>query len=84
MLNQQVQIGTDIATLYLFHPDDLAHRWKSRMRWEFYEFAGGREFAAGSLIAWQTGGDGGYLLRLTDEALTADEVKHQAGAWDFR
>jgi hypothetical protein len=84
MLNQQVQIGTDIATLYLFHPADLAHRWKSRMRWEFYEFAGGREFGLGSLIAWQTGGDGGFLLRLTDGALTEDEGKQQAGAWDFR
>jgi hypothetical protein len=84
MLNQQVQIGTDVATLYLFHPEDLAHRWKSRMRWEHYEFAGRREFEAGSLIAWQTGGDGGFVLRLTDGPLTEEEDKQQAGAWDFR
>lgn len=84
MLNQQVQIGTDIATLYLFHPEDLKHRWKSRMRWEYYAFAGGHEFEVGSLIAWQTGGDGSFVLRLTDGALTEDEDKRRAGALDFR
>ena len=32
----------------------------------------------------QTGGDGSFFLRLTDGALTADEDKQEARAWDFR
>lgn len=83
MAERQVSIGTDVATLFLFHPDDLAHRHSSPIGWYGYDFAYRRESAAGRLIAWSTGGDGGYLVRLTTAQLTAAEQAHASRGWSF-
>lgn len=83
-VEQRFVIGTDTASIYLYHPDDLAHRLKSPDGWERYGFACGKELAAGRLVLFSTGGDGGYDLRFTTGALTAREKKMQVGSWDYR
>jgi hypothetical protein len=79
-----LDLNTEIASFYLFHPDDLKHRETSPHDWRLYSFAMGPEFAAGNLVAFETGGDGGYRLRLTQGELTDRERKLQACSWDFR
>ena len=83
MFDYTLDIGTDVAGLFVFHPDDLAHRKNDPDVWYTYDFACGKEFAAGNLLAWGTGGDGGYRLRLTDGDLTDAEQARDAGAWTF-
>lgn len=72
-LDQTVSIGTDVATLLLFHPDDLAHRQNDPIAWYSYGFAFRRESAAGTLMAFGTGSDGGYVVCVTTAALTREE-----------
>lgn len=81
--NQTVDIGTDVASFFIFHPDDLAHRENDPLDWYAYEFACGKEFEAGNIIAFRTGGDGGYQLRLTDGDLTKAERDAETGSWEW-
>lgn len=83
MIKREVSIGTDVATLLLFHPADLAHREHSPLGWYGYDFAYRRESSAGRLIAWSTGADGGYLVRLTSGPLTAAEQERARDKCDF-
>ena len=83
-LDQRIVAGTDVATFYLFHPDDLAHRVTSPLAWESYHFACQPEFEAGRLIAVGTGGDGTYAFRITDGPLTEREKEWLASSWTFR
>lgn len=83
-LDQSFVIGTDTASIYLYHPADLAHRLKSPDGWERYGFACGKEFAAGRLVLFTTGGDGGYGVRVTTGKLTDRERKMFIASWDFR
>ncbi len=72
---ETVQIGTDVAGLFIFHPDDLKHRADNPIAWYAYDFAFARESAAGNLIGFSTTSDGGYTLRLTQGPLTRDETQ---------
>lgn len=83
-LNRQFAACTDGATFYLYHPDDLQHRRTSPLGWPHYDFAGGPEFAAGRLVAFETGGDGDYGFRVTNGPLTEREQQCLASSWDFR
>jgi hypothetical protein len=65
MLDRTLDLGTDVAAFFLFHPDDLAHRQGDPIDWYTYDFACRPEFAAGRLIAFLTGSDGGYRFRRT-------------------
>lgn len=76
MLNQTIDIGTDVATFLLFHPDDLKDHADDPIAWYSYPFAFQKEFAAGRMVAFSTGSDGGYRLRLTEGDLT--EAEHKA------
>lgn len=76
-------IGTDVAHIVLFHPDDLAHRANDPIAWYGYDFAYRKESAAGRLIAWGTGSDGGFRIRLTGEPLTAAEKTAACRGWTF-
>ena len=58
-VDRTVTVGTDVANLFLFHPDDLKHREVAPSDWAYTDFACGREFNEGNLIAFRTGGDGG-------------------------
>ncbi len=77
-------LNTEIADFYLFHPDDLQHRRTSPPDWTLYEFAIAPEFAAGNMVAFSTGADGGFRLRLTEGNLTAREQGRLACSWNFR
>ena len=83
-LNQRIVAGTDGASFYLFHPADLQHRLTSPLAWPSYHFACRPEFEAGRLVAFHTGGDGGYAFRVTDGPLTDREKQWLAGSWEFR
>ena len=74
MLNTTLDLGTDVATFLIYHPDDLAHRADAPLGWYSYDFAYVREAAAGRMVAIGTGSDGGYRIRLTTGALTPAEA----------
>ena len=83
-LNRSLTLRTHTASFFLFEPQTLEHRRTSPMGWESYDFAAGRELAAGNLVAFFTGGDGDYRLRLTDGVLSPLEQKRSNGSWSFR
>lgn len=84
MLNETRSVGTDIATWFLFNPHDLDHRRLDPAGWCFYEFAVGKEFAAGNLIAITTGANLGFSIRFTDQELTEDEQQYALASVTFR
>lgn len=83
-LDRSLTLSTDTASFFLFEPQTLEHRRTSPMGWESYDFAASREFAAGNLVAFCTGGDGAYRLRITDGALAPLEQQRSNGSWSFR
>ncbi|UXN75998.1 hypothetical protein N8D56_25040 (plasmid) [Devosia sp. A8/3-2] len=58
--DQTVEIGTDVAGFLIFHPDDLAHRAADPIARYAYSFAYMKESAAGCLVGFGTGSDGGF------------------------
>jgi Family of unknown function (DUF6386) len=74
MDSKTVRLGTDVAALVLFHPDDLAHRQNDPVAWYGYDFAFSRESARGRLVAFGTGSDGTYEVRITTGLLTPQEI----------
>jgi hypothetical protein len=83
-VDRTVVVATDVAAYYLFHPDDLAHRRTAPAGWTGDDFACGAEFAAGNLVAVDTGGDGGAALRVTNGELSPREKARATGSWAFR
>jgi hypothetical protein len=83
MPEKLIYLATEVAAFVLFHPDDLAHRAQDPVAWYSYDFAFRRESAAGRLIAFVTGADGGYSLRLTTGELTAREAAKSTASWTF-
>ncbi|MDX2211677.1 MAG: DUF6386 family protein [Oculatellaceae cyanobacterium bins.114] len=79
-----LEVATDIATLFLFHPDDLAHRRDDPLDWWIYDFAINKEFAEGRLIEVSGWGDGRYVIRLTNAGLTEQERQHVVDSQTFR
>src|SRR4051812_40333383 len=47
-VDQTVGIGTDVAGLFVYHPDDLQHRATSPSDWLYTDFACNREFNNGT------------------------------------
>jgi hypothetical protein len=83
-LDKTLSVGTDVAAWFLFHPNDLAHRRADPLNWWSYDFAIFKEFAAGTLVAVCTGGDGNSTVRFTNVGLTERELTY-AFCWiDFR
>lgn len=78
------RIGTDVATWFIFHPDDLVHRKDDPINWWAEDFAIRKEFSTGTLVTVSTGGDGGYKIRVTDGSLTERERKYARHAKKFR
>jgi hypothetical protein len=77
-------VGTDVATWFLFHPQDLAHRNQDPFSWWGYDFALSKEFLAGNLVAVSTGADGGFSVRLTNQDLTTRERTYAKYSKKFR
>lgn len=83
-LDKTLSVGTDVATWFLFHPNDLAHRRADPYDWWSYDFAIFKEFAAGTLVAVCTGGDGNSRVRFTNVGLTERELTYAVSSVDFR
>ncbi|MBD1811369.1 DUF6386 family protein [Microcoleus vaginatus DQ-U2] len=83
-LDKTLSVGTDVAAWFLFHPHDLAHRRADPLNWWSYDFAIFKEFAAGTLVAVCTGGDGNSKVRFTNVGLTEREVTYAVSSADFR
>lgn len=72
-VSKDIRLATDVAHIVLFHPDDLVHAEHWPIAWYAESFIYPVESAAGRLIAWCTGSDGVFKLRLTTGELTARE-----------
>lgn len=83
MAETDVVIGTDVAHFVLFHPEDLQHRGDHPIAWYAYDFIYGPESSAGRLIAWGTGGDGGFRVRMTTAGLHHEEQQAAGEPWQF-
>lgn len=77
-------VGTDVATWFLFHPQNLAHRNADPCYWWGYGFAVEKEFEAGNLVAVSTGADGGFTIRFTNQDLTSRERTYATYSKKFR
>lgn len=84
MPTKTITVGTDVATLLLFHPADLAHCHDYPIAWYAYAFAYAPEAAAGRLMAFGTGEDGGFVARLTTDGPTPREDALKGTPWTFR
>jgi hypothetical protein len=76
-------VPTDVATILLFHPDELEHTAGWPVGWYSMGPAWRAESAAGRLVAWNTGYDGGFKVRLTTGELTAREQAYVRQSWVF-
>ncbi len=76
-------VSTDVATILLFHPDELEHTADWPVGWYSTEPAWRAESAAGRLVAWNTGNDGGFKVRLTTGELTTREQAYVRQSWVF-
>lgn len=83
-LNIKISVGTDVASWFLFHPDDLAYRRHDPHTWWTEDFAIAKEFAAGRLIAVGTGKDGNTNVRFTNQGLTEREQTYARKSAEFR
>lgn len=83
MAETDVVIDTDVAHFVLFHPEDLQHRDDHPIAWYAYDFIYGPESAAGRLIAWGTGSDGGFRVRMTTGGLHPEEEQAALAPWHF-
>ncbi|MFN7054613.1 hypothetical protein [Hyphomonas sp.] len=83
MTDKTLMVATDVATLALFDPGELAHTAGWPFSWFGDAFAFEPECAAGRLVAWSTGSDGSFKLRVTTGALTAREAAYASPEWEF-
>lgn len=83
-IEKKIILGTDVASFYIFHPDDLQDRIAAPCGWMDEGFAAQREFETGRVVAFVTGSDGGYGFRITSGDLTDRERTWAAGSWSFR
>ena len=83
-LDKTLSVGTDVAAWFLFHPHDLAHRRADPLNWWSSDSAIFKEFAAGTLVAVCTGGDGNSTVRFTNVGLTERELTYAVCWADFR
>ncbi|MGF9562238.1 hypothetical protein [Neorhizobium sp. JUb45] len=81
--SKKLMMPTDVAHIVIFHPDDLAHAAEWPIAWYSEPFIYPAESAAGRLVAWCTGSDGGFAVRLTNGAVTEREQKYAGPSWTF-
>ena len=82
-LGHTITIGTDVAMVMPFHPDDLQHRADAPIAWCSRPVAYQLESAAGRLAAFGTGGDAGLEVRPTTGAPTSLEALRRGPVWDL-
>lgn len=76
-------VPTEVAHIVIFHPDDLAHAAEWPIAWYCEPFVYPSESVAGRLIAWCTGSDGSFAVRLTNGAVTEREQAYAGPRWTF-
>lgn len=81
--SKTLMMGTDVATLLLFDPADLAHTEGWPLGWYAMPEVWQAESAAGRLVAWSTGSDGGFKVRLTTGGLSVRETAYARQSWVF-
>jgi len=81
--SRRINIGTDVAHILIFHPDDLSHAAEWPIAWYSDPAVYPVENAAGRLMGWSTQSDGGYMVRVTDGALTDAEKAAAGPSWTF-
>ena len=79
-----IGLGTDVASILIFHPDSLSSHKDDPIAWYSAPFAIKKDLEEGRLVGFSTGSDGGYRFRLTTDALTDREEKFKRCAVDFR
>lgn len=82
-VSETIVLATDVAHILIFHPDDLAHAEKWPIAWYAETFVYPVESAGQRLIAWSTGSDGVFKLRLTTGEITAAEREFAGPSWTF-
>lgn len=80
-LEERVILGTDGASFLLYHPEDFPGQPDRPMECLNHDFAWNKE--VGKVIAFCTGGDGGFGFRLTSGALTARERRWRTCSAEF-
>jgi uncharacterized protein (TIGR02996 family) len=80
-LGQRVTLGTDGASFLFYHPDDFPGRPGRPMECLSYDFAWNKE--VGKVVAFCTGGDGGFSFRLTSGGLTRREQRWRRCSAEF-
>lgn len=81
--SKEFVVSTDVATIVIFHPDDLLHAAEWSIAWYSMPFIYQAESAEGRLIAWDAGNDGTYKLRATSGDLTEREKRYLGPEWTF-
>lgn len=81
--SKKLMMPTDVAHIVIFHPDDLTHAAEWPIAWYSESFIYPTESAAGRLVAWCTGSDGSFAVRLTNGAVTEREQKYAGPSWAF-
>ncbi|MQY48306.1 hypothetical protein GAO09_19930 [Rhizobiales bacterium RZME27] len=81
--SKKLMMPTDVAHMVLFHPDDLAHAAEWPIAWYSEPFIYPAESVAGRLIAWCTGSDGDFAVRVTNGAITEREQTYAGPQWTF-
>lgn len=80
-IEHRVTLGTDGASFLFYHPEDFPGRPGRPLECLSYDFAWNKE--VGKVIAFSTGGDGGFGFRLTSGALTARERRWRTCSAEF-
>ncbi len=79
-MERLVKFATDTATLAIFDPVRMAHRFNDKCDWWCGEFRGLAELKSGAMVLASLGADGIYDVRITDGDLTQDERDYAADA----
>ncbi|RVV98826.1 hypothetical protein EKE94_07980 [Mesobaculum littorinae] len=81
--NRKLSLGTDVAHFFIFDPETLGYAATWPIDW--YDTPAVWQHVSGAehMVAWCTGGDGGYAIRLTTEGLTEDEKQLAGASWTF-
>lgn len=80
-LEHRVTLGTDVASFFLYHPDDFPGNPGRPLECLNNEVAWKKE--AGKVIAFCTGSDGAYTFRLTRGSLTKREQRWRSCSAEF-
>lgn len=83
MSSRMFFLGTDVATLFVLHPEDLRHTHDWPTGWYDEAPVWQAQSRAGLMVAWGTRSDGGFRARFTTTGLTQEEASLATATWTF-